>query len=186
MGEVVACNQALDRNLLERFRDQSNRPLAELTDERPQLIVFLRHSGCTFCRQAVADVVRQSPEIQHHGTGIVFVHMMAETEAGPFFRSLGAGDITRISDPEQELYESFGLANGSLWQLVGPAAWWRGAKAFLAERHSVGWPVGNLARLPGTFVVYRGRILYACRGETSSDRPNYAALAACPLPTSGE
>lgn len=183
MADIVACNEPLNRDLLNRFRDQSGRTLSEITDERPHLVVFLRHAGCTFCRQAVADVVSQSESITRSGMGIVLVHMMPEADAEAFFKAFHADGFARISDPSQQLYEAFDLRNGSLLQLIGPSTWWRGAKALFGEGHGIGVPVGNVARLPGSFVVYRGRMLSAFRGETSSDRPDYAELAACSLPT---
>jgi hypothetical protein len=42
--------------LLGRTRTESGRTLLELVDERPVLLVFLRHFGCAFCRQAIDDV----------------------------------------------------------------------------------------------------------------------------------
>ena len=183
MAAIVETDMPLDRALLEQFRDQSGRNLAELTDAQPQVVVFLRHSGCPFCRQAASDIAAQAEAIAATGAGIVLVHMMPETEAATFFGRFGVAQFPRISDPDQRLYEAFDLRNGTVWQLLGPKAWWEGAKSVLGRGQGVGWPTGNVLRLPGSFLVSRGRILKAYRSETSSDRPDYTAIAACELPT---
>lgn len=179
MPKVELLNVPIDAAVLASKCDQRGVSLAELSASRQQMVVFLRHAGCTFCRQAVADIVRDAPAIEAGGTGIVLVHMMTEAEAAPFFTRYGAERFSRISDPGQSLYRSFGLANGSVWQLLGPKNWWEGAKAFLGEGHGVGIPAGNVQQMPGSFLIHEGRILKAFRNETASDRPDYVALGAC-------
>lgn len=183
MTAIVTTDVTLDRTLLGEFRDQSGKSLAELTDSQPQVVVFLRHSGCPFCRQAATDISAQAAAIAKAGAGIVLVHMMPEPEAAAFFGRFGVAQFSRISDPAQRLYEAFELRNGTAWQLLGPKVWWEGAKSVLGKGLGVGVPVGNVLRLPGSFLVYRGKMLKAYRSETSSDRPDYTELAACELPT---
>ncbi len=49
--------------------------LASLSLFGPVLVVFLRHSGCTFCRESLADIARGRAAIEANGTRIVIVHM---------------------------------------------------------------------------------------------------------------
>ena len=42
--------------------------LAELSRQQPILVVFLRHAGCTFCREALADLATQRAAIEKTGT----------------------------------------------------------------------------------------------------------------------
>jgi peroxiredoxin len=167
-----------DATALENFKDQSGRSLRQLSDEQPCLVVFLRHAGCTFCREAVTDLVRDRERIVASGSRVVLVHMMPESDAAPFFKRYGAGDWSRVSDPEQKLYDAFEIPNGSFAQLLGPKNWWWGAKALFGKGHAVGWPVGNVRRLPGSFLLHHGRVEKAFRGDSSSDRPDYCELAA--------
>ncbi len=179
MAKIESLSLPIDQAVLVSTCDQHGVSLADLSATRQQLVVFLRHAGCTFCRQAVADIVRDAATIEAGGTGIVLVHMMTEAEAVPFFARYGAERFSRISDPSQALYRAFGLANGSVWQLLGPKNWWEGAKAFLGEGHGVGIPAGNVQQMPGSFLIHDGRILKAFRNETASDRPDYVTLGAC-------
>ncbi|MFZ4576727.1 MAG: hypothetical protein ACOYN0_20280, partial [Phycisphaerales bacterium] len=43
---------------LTSLRDEKGQTLKGITDARPTLVVLLRHSGCTFCRQTLADLAK--------------------------------------------------------------------------------------------------------------------------------
>lgn len=153
--------------------------LDDLSRERPQLVVFLRHLGCTFCREALGDLRTRRRGIEEGGTGIVLVHMAPDEVAAEFLRQYDLGDLPRIADPEKRLYASFGLRRGSLTQLFGPRVWWRGFIATLGG-HKVGKLVGDGFQMPGVFLVRDGRVDRAYRHETAGDRPDYLDLGACP------
>ena len=170
-----------DPAVLENTRTQDGVSLAELSRQRPQLVVFLRHSGCPFCRQALADLKEKRQAIAAAGTGLVLVHMQTDAEAAEFFAGYGLNDVPRISDPERLLYREFDLQRGSLRQVAGPATWWRGLKAVVSGQ-GPGRPVGDVLQMPGAFLIHQGRILRAYRHESSSDRPDYDSLATGELP----
>ena len=111
---------------MERAFTQSGQTLGMLSRERPTLVVFLRHSGCTFCRQALADIAARRSAIEVGGAGIVLVHMGDDASAATFFSEYGLGDVARISDPHRLLYRAFELRRGSLWQLFAPQVIARG------------------------------------------------------------
>ena len=54
---------------------QGGQTLAQLSAERPVLVVFLRHTGCAFCREALSDLQKQRSGIESRGTSIALVHM---------------------------------------------------------------------------------------------------------------
>ena len=163
------------------FRSQDGRTLNELSAEHPVLVVFLRHTGCAFCREALSDLQKQRGKIERSGTSIALVHMVSNDEAARFFRSYGLDNVPRFSDPERKLYQAFDLHGGNLWQLIGPSVFWRGMKAFFSG-HGAGRIRGDVAQLPGTFVLHRGEIVQAFRNKTAADRPDYAELA-CAVPS---
>jgi len=164
------------------FRTNDGRTLSELSSDRPVLVVFLRHAGCTFCREALADLQKQRSRIEDQGATIALVHMISDAAAAAFFQKYGLDDVPRFSDPDRILYRAFDLKRGSLWQLLGPPVWWRGAKAFFSG-HGVGRLQGDGFQLPGTFVVHHGQIVQAYRSKTSADRPDYSQMAkSCALP----
>jgi hypothetical protein len=145
---------------------------AFLAGHRNALVVFLRHAGCTFCREALADVARQRKQIEADGTKIVLVHMGGSEE---FFAQYGLADVERVHDPERALYKAFGLQRGSLWQLLGPSVWWRGFGAW--RQHGVGFLEGDGFQMPGAFLVKGGRLVKEYRHATAGDRPDYCQLS---------
>lgn len=151
--------------------------IADLSRERPVLVVLLRHFGCTFCREAVADLATRRAAIEAIGTQLVLVHQASESEASVFLGGRGLGEVPRVSDPDAVLYRSLGLRRGSFVQLFGPRVWWRGLTALLIGRHGLGRPVGDGFRMPGAFLVVSGRVVHVYRHATAADRPDYVELA---------
>lgn len=155
--------------------DQHGDTLRALS-ETPALVVFLRHSGCLFCREMLAEIASERQAIESRGMRIVLVHMEPEAAAERLMAGYGLGDVSRISDPAQRLYQEFDLPNGTMGQLLGPSNWLRGARALFLRGHRVGLPSANPRRMPGAFVVHRGEIVRAHRHRFSGDQPDYGAL----------
>ena len=90
---------------LATIQTESGRSLLLLTEASPVLLVFLRHFGCSFCRQAISDVAELKPELDKRGVRPVFVHLGTPDRAKPFFEYYGIGDVERVSDPEAKVYQ---------------------------------------------------------------------------------
>jgi peroxiredoxin len=153
--------------------------LAELSHEHPVLVIFLRHFGCTFCREALADIAARRREIERRGTRIVLVHMSDASAATEHLASFGLESIDHVQDSECELYRVFGLERGSLLQVFGWREWARGAHLALLHRHGIGWLEGDGFRMPGVFLLRHGRVIRSFRHTRASARPDYVALADC-------
>jgi peroxiredoxin len=159
-------------------RDQAGRSLMQLSQESPVLVVFLRHFGCTFCREALADLSKQRPQIEANGTTIALVHMGTEDEANFMLERYGLSKIHHISDPLRRIYRSFSLRRGSWGQLFGWKVWQRGFQSGILEGHGLGRLQGDGFQMPGAFLVDHGQIVAEYRHSSASDRPDYRQLAA--------
>jgi hypothetical protein len=149
-------------------------PLYALTD-KPALVVFLRSFGCTFAREAIADVAAARPEIVAAGASVVFVHGARRDEAEAWFAKYGLGGTAQISDPDLAHYAAFGLGQTELLSLVDPRIWVRGASC--ARSHGFGPQSAAMMRqLPGAFVVQGGGVLASYRHGSPCDRPDYVRL----------
>ncbi|MHC4877185.1 MAG: SelL-related redox protein [Planctomycetota bacterium] len=166
---------------------ESDDPLRELTTQhgeylddlavrQPQLVVFLRHTGCTFCREALADLSARRQDIESNGAGIVLVYLGTGSNDSSFFEGYGLQDIPRIADPGCRLYRQFGLDLGGFAELFGPKVWIRGVIAGLFKRHGIGALQGNGFQMPGVYLYHCGRILTGYQHRTAADRPDYASL----------
>ena len=163
---------------LTELRSSNGQTLDELSAERPQLVVFLRHLGCTFCRESLSDLSEQRAEIEGQGYGIVLVHMVDDERANDFFSNYGLESLPRISDTDRRLYQMFGLDAGGVRELFGVRVWVRGFVAGLLSGHGIGRVQGNPFQMPGVYVVDHGNILTGFQHNQASDRPNYCSLIA--------
>jgi peroxiredoxin len=179
-AQQIAAARSEFEQILAVTKTSSGATLAELSRERPTLVTFLRHSGCTFCREALADLAKARPKIEAGGAQLAFVHLGTAEEGTRFFTSYGLGDVPHVSDREGRLYRAFGLERGSPMQLLGPTVWWRGFLATVLGGHLVGLPVGDPLRMPGVFLVHQGKIIRAFRHATAADRPEYCELSRPP------
>ncbi len=180
METAMRVEEALERSIVDGGYGEG-RSLLELSRGGRLLIVFLRHSGCTFCREALADLRDRRGEIEGSragGTGarIVLVHQGTEDSGRAFFARYGLDDVSRVADPDRDLYRAFDLRRGSLGQLFGPKVIARGIAAAL-RGHGVGKLEGDGFQMPGTFVVEDGRVLAGRAHETAADRPDYVQMA---------
>lgn len=155
---------------------EAGAPLAELSQGPGALVVFLRHSGCTFCREALGDLRERKPELDKAGVQPVLVHMGPPGSLDALLAKYGLAGAQTISDPSKSLYKAFELKRGGAMQLFGPRVWLPGLMATL-RGHLVGKMVGDGFQMPGAFLVKDGRVARAFRHETVADRPDYAGLA---------
>jgi peroxiredoxin len=162
-------------SLLSRSFTQDGESLAQMASS-PALLVFLRHAGCTFCREALADIALSRSHIEGLGVRIVLVHMGDTAELEPLLAIHKMLDIDRICDANQELYKAFGLKQGSFTQLFGPKVWWRGFRAGLLAGHGLGKPVADSSQMPGVFLLERGIIARRFRHRSAADRPDYVGF----------
>jgi peroxiredoxin len=152
----------------------SGSPLLPLTD-KPALVVFLRSFGCTFCREAIADVAAARSEIEAAGASIVFIHTGTREDAEFWFSKYGLSGAAQISDPGLEHYAAFGLGQTGMFSMVDPRVWARGAAC--ARAHGFGPQTATMMRqLPGVFVVQGGGVLASYRHGSPADRPDYVRL----------
>lgn len=158
--------------------------LAEVSRERPALVVFLRHFGCVFCREALYEIASRRADIEKEAT-IVLVHMSTLEEGAAFLARYGLDDAAHISDPSTRLYQAFGLTRATVSRLFTPGVLIRGAHTAFSG-HGFGPIVGDVFQMPGVFLVHRGAIVKEFRHQLGSDRPDYVNLAACPAQTCGQ
>jgi hypothetical protein len=147
--------------------------LGSLSCSSPVLLIFLRHAGCPFSREALADIAVRRPEIEGAQTTIVLAHMGGPEEGLAVLRKYGLDDLHQISDPCRSLYRAFGLRRGGLWKLFGPKVWLRSLDACILHRHGLGRVAGDALQMPGMFLIFHGQVLRSYRHQCIADRPDY-------------
>ncbi|MEM7754491.1 MAG: SelL-related redox protein [Planctomycetota bacterium] len=170
-GAAPTVDEALDG-----LTDQAGETLRALTNKRPTLVVLTRHSGCTFCKEQLADLASQQSAIRDAGLGIAVVTMSPPGAMDAIAGRLGLHDASWISDPERVAYRALEVGRGSFGQLFGLQSWVRGMAATL-KGHRVGTLQGDGFQMPGAFVVHDGRVVKAYRHARASDRLDHAEFA---------
>jgi peroxiredoxin len=171
----------LDPEILEAIFTNDGCDLGSLSQASPILLVFLRHFGCTFCREALSDISKIRSQLEAQDVKIVIVHMAEPDLAAQYLQQYKLADIAHISDPDMSIYEYFGLFKGTFFQLYGLKVWARGLKAGLIDGHggvSVDKKLGNYNQMPGVFVLKNCRVGERFLHNSAADRPNYLQIVA--------
>lgn len=163
-------------DVLRTVEDQYHVSLQEISNSAPTLVVFLRHFGCCFCREALSDIHDSFPLIQSAGAKMVLVHMASEDEACTLLASYGLADLSRISCPDQSLYRYFGLGRGTANKIFAPKVISRAVEACL-NGHIFGRMLGDAMQMPGAFLVHKGKILRSFIPNSVETRPDYVGIA---------
>ncbi len=175
---VINSSQLLG-GLLDEMVTNTGETLKQISDRMPVMLIFLRHFGCTFCREALADIAKKRNEIREKGIEVVFVHMSNSDTAEKYFKRYNLGGSIHISDPECKFYSSFGLVKGNFNQLFGLKNWIRGFNAGVVNMHGIGGQIGDGFQMPGVFIIQDGSVREQYIHKLASDRPNYVQLLEC-------
>ena len=164
--------------VLESVRTESGANLLALAEASPVLLVFLRHFGCSFCRQAISDVAELRPELERRGVRPVFVHLGTPERAKPFFEYYGIGDVERVSDPEAAVYQNPVFAVSRIHPvltLFQPAVWIGWLKGALFK-HGIGAIKEDGKQMQAIFFLKGAEIVRKFRYKTIADEPDYLKL----------
>jgi AhpC/TSA family len=165
--------------VMEQMICNNSESVYHMTESGPVLLVFLRHFGCTFCREALDDIARHRPEIEAMGVRVVFVHMSENALAERYFNRYNLEGVPHVSDPDCRFYAAFGLVKGNSTQLFGLQSWIRGFDSAILHARGFGPQMGDGFQMPGVFVLYEGKIMESFIHELSHDRPDYLSLLSC-------
>jgi peroxiredoxin len=75
------------------------------------VLVFVRHFGCLFCKELVADVRARLGELHGRGASVVIVGNGSVDDARVFAAEHAAG-MTVVTDPNREAYCAVGMKRG--------------------------------------------------------------------------
>lgn len=152
------------------------RNLFDLSFQSPLLLVCVRHFGCTYCRETLADLADQRDKIRHAGLVPIVVHMGSAEQAEPMLARFGLSEIGQVCDPDRRLFRTLELPFGTLGQLISFKTFWRALVEGVVYKFGFGSFVGNGLQLSGAFVVKDGRIERAIRHSSPAERTKFETL----------
>jgi hypothetical protein len=178
-GTIQSTGRSNLADSLREFHTESGRPLLDLVDESPVLLVFLRHFGCAFCAMALDRVSQVRPQIEAKGVRPVFVHLGSPERAKPYFDYYKLSDVERISNPDATLYQipAFGLSRTNPYLQPFSLAVWKGWLKGAMFKYGIGLIREDGYQMPGVFLLKDRKIARAFRHRTIADEPDYVKLA---------
>ena len=63
-----------NKNILDQFKTNKGFTIYEMSFVKPIMVVFIRHTGCLFCKETLSDINKNWKKILKNGTEIVIVH----------------------------------------------------------------------------------------------------------------
>lgn len=175
--ETYTSNLSSFSEILRNAQSSDGKDLLALSYEKPVMLVFLRHFGCTFCREVLRDLGKIREEIEEKGIQLVLAHMSAPDYAEQMLEKFKLAGIPHISNPDKKLYEEFGLRQGSMKQLFGWRMWVRGFQAGVIEGLGIGTQQGDGFMMPGYFLLHQGTVIGEYIPKDAADHPDYLKLA---------
>jgi hypothetical protein len=165
-------------SVLREYKTESGRSLLELVDESPVLLIFLRHFGCTFCRQALDQVSQIRAQIAARGAQPVFVHLGSPERAKLYFDYYQLSTVERVSNPDASLYQHPVFALAQMHPFLNVLSWkvWKGWLSGALRKYGIGRIQEDGHQMPGVFFLEERRIVRGFRYETIADEPDYLKL----------
>ncbi|CAA6821669.1 MAG: Alkyl hydroperoxide reductase [uncultured Aureispira sp.] len=165
----------LDLEVLEAIFTNEGNDLRTIAEENTVMLVFLRHFGCVFCREALDDFSKIKEELNRLNIKLVFVHMAEESYGDQYFKEYGLESEEHISDPDMTLYEYFGLQKGTFRELYGLKVWSRAINLKFGMETKK--PLGNMKQMPGVFLLKSGEIINSFIHKSAAEKPDYLEIA---------
>ncbi len=140
------------------------------------LLVFLRHSGCTFCRETLAALGSAKKLFSDLNCQIVLIHLSSDQSIFELAVKYQIGDYISVSDPQKTLYQSVGLKRGRFMELLGPREIFLGVKGLIAG-HGIGKVEGDPFQLAGVFLWDGKSMNEIHRAKHAGDLPNFKEIS---------
>ncbi len=147
--------------------------LSSLWAEKPLLLAFTRHFGCTQCKEMLDELAAGREAIEKAGLGLAVI-MQGTPETSREFARQHAPGLRTLADPERKAYQAFGLERGGLFQTFLNRRVW----AALARARRKGYrvepppPGQDAMQMSGTFIISRdGRIELPYYYDNIADHP---------------
>jgi peroxiredoxin len=150
--------------------------LGDLWRERAVVLVFVRHFGCIFCKQQVAELKGVVEQIEARGAELVVLGNGSVEDARRFGREQGIG-FRLLTDPTGQSYRQAGMRHG-LATVVGPGVLGRGLVAW-ARGFRQSEVLGDPLQQGGVLVIAAGgHEVFRYVSRRAGDHPSTTQLLA--------
>lgn len=152
--------------------------LSSLWAEKPLLLAFTRHFGCTQCKEMLDELKGGREAIENAGLGLAVIMQGTPDETAEFAKQYAPGLVV-LADPERKAYQAYGLERGNFFQtFFNPKVWSAVSRSQKKGYQVESAPAGQDAmQMSGTFIISReGRIELPYYYDHIADHPQIDLL----------
>jgi len=143
---------------------------------RPLVLVFLRHLGCTFCRQQLANLANDHARFVAAGANVACVAQGTPSVGKAYTILYQLPFPLLLCGDDLSIYRDYGLSRGTRRQLLSPIVLLRGF-ASVFQGHKQTQVVGDGHQLGGAFIIdITGTMRHIHRNADYSDNARNPAL----------
>lgn len=152
--------------------------LSSLWQQKPLLLAFTRHFGCTQCKEMLEELVTGRARIEKAGLNLAVV-LMGSVEASREFAAKFAPGLLCLTDPDRKAYQIYGIERGGLFQTFLNFKVWKalrlaGKKGYKVEQPPAGQ---DAMQMSGIFIINQaGRIVLPYYFDHIADHPTIDLL----------
>jgi peroxiredoxin len=159
--------------------DENGAPhrLGDLWQDRPVVLVFLRHFGCLHCREHAVELRDRYDDLRSQGIDLVAIGTGDERYAGAFVREEKIPYLVLVDDDAKAAHAaSVGVA--SWYRLLHPTTW-RATVATWKRGHRIHQPGKRVTQIGATFVLGPGdHVRYSHVDADSTDHASVPEILA--------
>ncbi len=128
--------------------------LSDFWKNRPLLLVFSRHFGCTQCKEMLQKFFTEKEKINQAGLNLVIV-LQGTVKASTEFAAQFAPGIVCLADPDRNAYKAYGLQRGNLFQTFLNIKVWRAIRESRKKGFKVEPPPAgqDAMQMSGIFII---------------------------------
>jgi D-cysteine desulfhydrase len=139
------------------------------------LLIFLRYMGCPLCQMKIDGFISSQALLEERELNLLIVLQSPPESVQAFYGETGI-PFTFVCDPDEKIYQLYGVEPGSIFQYLTPGVIKKALKA-KKKGYRHGKKEGREMQLPALFLVDPdGKVEYAFYGRHVGDVPDHAGL----------
>lgn len=155
-------------------RNLPSRKMPEIINDDYQILVFLRHLGCSLTKQLIADIKALEKKMNTN-LPITFVSHGSEQYCDHFWQ-MWSPKARVIFDTDMSLAKSYGLKEATIIQVMDIKTMYCSLRA-LSNGHFLDMDKSsNVMMLPGVFIFRDGKEVYKHIAKSAGDMPDFENL----------
>jgi hypothetical protein len=171
--------ESLEMDEVFQLKTSRAKTLGELSLEKGVFLIFLRHFGCSFCRETLKEL-NQFLQTSQKEIKICLVHQSSAERGEEFLSSYFAPElwsrIHHLSDPDCRVYRAFALPRSNWKQMINLSSVVRGFQAAILRRHGVGRLEGDGFQMGGALFLQNRQVTWRQKTAGVGDPLNFGEL----------